>query len=450
MAAVMTPAAEEDSAAAPVYEFDAEFQTKIAALSVRDTTFVTRTDGLIRPDYLTDGAEASLVAIAGDYAARYKKAPDKATFAELIKEAVRTRRIRRDLVDDVKDAYRRIMTTDISDRDFVIEQVAAFAQQRAFEEAMIRAIPMIETRDFDRAKKELQTAFLVGAHEADGGLDYLEDLDRRTTERLELAAGKIKKTGITTGVDELDKILYHGGWGRKELSCLMGGAKAGKSIGLGEFAMAAALAGYNVFLATCEVSKEIYTDRLDANISEFAMKVLKDHPHEIAKKVRAAWDKGGVLKIHEYATGTLKPSQLRREIERYRMRGIVFDLIVVDYADIMAPERWTDSNTENSKSIYVDLRGIMFDYDAAGLTATQTNREGAKATTAKATDIAEDFNKVRIVDVLIGINATQDERDSNEARLFFAAMRNAEDGFTLRIRQDRARMKFIKKVLGRE
>jgi len=122
----------------------------------------------------------------------------------------------------------------------------------------------------------------------------------------------------------------------------------------------------------------------------------------------------------------------------------------VDYADIMAPERHNNETRDGLNQIYLDLRGVAFIYNAAVLTATQTNREGAKSVVAKAKDVAEDFNKVRTADLLLSINSTDAERLAGEARIFFAASRNSEDGFILRISQDRAKMQFMKKVLGKE
>ena len=46
---------------APLYEFDADFQQKIAALIIRDTPFAQLTDGLIRPEYFENSAFATLV-----------------------------------------------------------------------------------------------------------------------------------------------------------------------------------------------------------------------------------------------------------------------------------------------------------------------------------------------------------------------------------------------------
>jgi replicative DNA helicase len=84
------------------------------------------------------------------------------------------------------------------------------------------------------------------------------------------------------------------------------------------------------------------------------------------------------------------------------------------------------------------------------LTATQTNRDGAKAATAKATDVGDDWNKARTVDIMIGINATDAEKAAGEARLTWLLSRNTEDGFSLRIKQDRQKMQFLTKIIGKE
>ena len=439
----------EAEAEAPIYDFDEEFQDKIAALALRDTAFLQRAGGLIRPEFFANEAIAGVVGICLDFYSRFRKVPDKASLGPLLRDAFDKKRIRKDLVEEVRDAIKRLYAADVSDRGFVEEKVGEFARHRAVEEAILAGVRDLEKGDFAKIEKRVKEAMLVGVSDLTAEYDYFSMIEARTQRRKDLAAGIVKPNGISSGYVELDKLLYHHGWGRKELSVIMGAAKAGKSMSLGEFGKHASLLGYNVIYFTLEVAAAIIADRLDSNISEIAMKELKAKPIEIQKKIEAAKAKAGVFKILEYPTGTLKPSGVRRVLEEYRARGVTFDLVIVDYADIMAPERHFEKDTENSKSIYVDLRGIAFDYDCALLTATQTNREGAKKSTAGMTDVAEDFNKIRIADIVISINATEEERATGEARLFFAAVRNGESGITLNIQQDRERMRFITKVLGR-
>jgi replicative DNA helicase len=95
----------------------------------------------------------------------------------------------------------------------------------------------------------------------------------------------------------------------------------------------------------------------------------------------------------------------------------------------------------------VDLRAIAFEENVAMLTATQANREGHKAAVVKAEHVAEDFNKVRTVDLMISINKTEEEARDGIARLYFAASRNQESGFTIVVKQNLACMQFVTSVL---
>ena len=433
-------------------EFDPAFQARLLSLSMRDTMFMQRVDGLLKPTYFENEAHAAMFSLAAEHFAKYRACPSDTIWPVLLKEARETKKLRKDMMDEVKTAAKRVLTEPLADRDFMIEKVCDFAKRAAIHKALLDAVGYAEKGDYARIDKDMRIALDVGTADDIGGIDYWEGIEERTEYRVAIATGVITRDGITTGYSDLDKYLYHKGWGRKELSVIMGAAKAGKSMSLGEFSKNASLAGLNVLYASCEVAGRIIADRTDANVSDTAVKALETSPHEVAERLkrRKAVGKIGKFIIHEFPSGTLKPSALRRLVQRYRNRGIIFDLIVPDYADIMQPEIYTGDRTEDMRTIYLDLRALAHEENAAVLTATQTNREGAKATTAKMTDIAEDFNKVRTADILLSINSTSEERAAGEARLFFAASRNSRDGFSLRIKQDREKMKFLTKILGEE
>jgi len=453
MTASVDPTEAEEGAvptAAPLYDYDDDFQTKITALALRDPVFAQRTDGLIKPEYFANTAEAAIVRITQDYYEKYKKAPDKTVIGKLVRDAILDKRIRKDMAVEVKDKLLELYKTDISDGEFVIKEVADFARSQALTQAIMKSVDLLDKRDFAAINDLIRKASDVGAGETEGVYDFWAEIENRTTIRKEVAAGTYVHDGITTGNPDFDKYLYHRGWGRGELSVLMGAAKAGKSMSLGEFAKFANLKGYNVLYVTLEVHAKIIADRLDANLADTLMKDLTNTPFDVERKVKALHSGTGVLKIIERLSSAFRPSNLRRLLEQERAAGIIYDLVVVDYADLMTPERSTGEPREDSKSIYTDLRMIANASKCALLTATQTNREGAKAAVAKMTDVAEDFNKIRIADIVISINATTEEVTAGEARLFFAASRNSKSGFTVRIKQERGKMKFLTKILGEE
>lgn len=434
------------------YEFDSGFQSKIAALALRDTSFAQRTDGLIEPDYFENQIEAGLVDVANRYYKRYKKAPtDENTLIRLIANAVKDKLIKKEVGVLMMGHYRAVLSkSDISDRDFVIDEVAVFARHQAVFKAIEASIGHLDKRNFSDIERALQRAMMVGSNTDHGIYSYGDEIENRTEERKERAAGRGPLTGVSTGYTRLDEHLYHKGWGYGELSVLMGAAKAGKSTALINFGInaAASVMKFNVLYVTLEVAAKIIADRMDANISNQMMFELGRSFYAVQDHVKKWKERAGVFHIIEFPTGSMKVSDLRRIIERKKAEGIKYDLVIVDYADLMSPERHMDDKIENSKSVYVGLRGLAMQEHVAMLTATQTNREGAKAAVAKMTDVAEDFNKIRIADLIISINRTDEEKANNQARLYFAAMRNGPSGFALQITQDVERMVFAKEIIG--
>lgn len=448
-----TPMAELEKEEREAFKFDDEFQTKIAALTVRDTTFMQQVDGLILPDYFTNTTDATLANMAIRYFKKYKKVPaDKALYATLLKLDIAAKIVKVEMARPVVARLKELWESDISDREFIAEQVGTFARYQAVSAEILKSVEKLEMHDFDNISKALTKALNVGVNRDGGRYSYSEMIEARTDRRIDKAAGKLPPTGISTGYPAIDKHLYHKGWGRRELSVLMGGAKAGKTTALIDFGIAAAshIHRYNVLYITLEVAAEIIAERMDANISDQIIMELGDHIHDVKEKVSRWHERAGRFEIQEFAAGSMTVADLRRTIEKDKMQGIVYDLVIVDYADLMAPERFTESITENSKSVYTGLRSLAMQEGFALLTATQTNREGSKAAVAKVTDIAEDFNKVRIADIIISINKTDEERTLNQARLYFAACRNQASGFSIRIEQALDKMKFVTKVLGSE
>ena len=431
------------------FEFDPEFQTKIAALFVRDETFNRRVEGLLKPEFFEDRAQAALVHISTMYHDRYRRLPDAAEWKQLLVDARNEKVIRQDDMPDIIAALKMLLKSPLNGREYAVDKVAEFAKNQAVSLAAVEMVMLIQNGELKKAEALMKKAFETGAKATVSDNDFWNSIEQRTQYRRDIEAGIIKPDGITTGISKLDRILYHNGWGRKELSVVMGGAKKGKSTGLLSYAVNASVAGYNVLYVTLEVSARIIQDRMDANVSGVDMAELSSRNNEVNRSIKdkASIKKPGELRVVEYPSGTLTNTELRRALEFYRAQGIVFDLIVVDYADIMAAEIKTGNDINDSKQIWLGLRAIAHEENAAVLTATQTNREGFKADVAKAEHAAEDFNKIRIADIVITINRSDEEKAKGEARLFLAASRNQAGEFTIKISQELAKMRFMTGIL---
>lgn len=432
------------------YTFDADFQAKIVGMMFRDLPFAQRVEGLVKPEFLANTAHGWMIGLANRHLTKYAQLPSAAIVVNELKASKDAKTISDEDVTAIKDVIRFVYDKpDLSNRDYMIEAVAKFARHRAIEEALIEAAEIIDRKgDPDTLRPILANALDMGSDDGIGSMDFFADYEKRIDHRTALLTGTVLPRSITTGFPELDKAF--GGWGRRELWSLMGGPKSGKSTGLSQFAVNASLAGSNVLFLTCEVSKERTADRMDACMTVTKVRELNVSPGRLKTAFVGVKAKAGLLKIHEFPTNTLRCSDIRRLLRKYQSQSIIFDLVVVDYADIMNSEERHNDERFKLAEIYGGLRAIAQTEDLAVLTATQTNRAGAKSGTAKMTDVAEDINKARLVDGLISINANEDEKGKGEVRLYMAAVRNEEGDYSILCKTDRSTMRLISSVIGRE
>lgn len=429
---------------APTYEFDEEFQTQVIAYLFRDVAFNVRTEGLVKPIYFESEVHGVLASIAVQYYKDYRTVPSKASLAILLKDAIDKKLIRKEMIDDVKDLMMEAFACKLADVDFTVEQVSLFARRQELSAAILKSAELIDKGRYDEVEPIIQKAVMVGENQDEGHYDFFAEAEHRYKYREAVLSGKIKPTGVTTGYKEMDEALYHKGWGRKELSVVMGPAKAGKSMSLVTFAMNAVRGGFNVLFVSLEVSTKIVADRLDANMAGVPMNDLPMQMKKAHDSADRLAPKAGTLKIHDFASGTFTPTQLRRLVHRYKAVGVNFDMIVVDYADLMAPDRQNDEVRENSRLIYLGLRAIAHEFDAAVLSATQTNRAGFTAKVAGMEHVAEDINKARTVDLLLSLNMRADDGESD---IYFAASRN-QGSVTLTVKTNLAMARYIESIVS--
>lgn len=430
------------------FDFSPDLQAKIVAMLSRDPIFYMRTEGLIKPDYFDNVGHGHIVALVQEYVDRYKQIPAKNVLKDLLKDAVKKKVIASEDVETALRAFCDTQKEDITDREYVVEKVSSWVRHQAVALAILKSVDDLEKGNFEAIEKQVKEALDVGATSEKPAYDFFDEAESRAQYRKDEVSGKIKRRGIPTGVKSIDRMLYHKGWGRSELSAILGGPKAGKTTALIEFGLRASFQGFNVLYVSCEVSASIIADRADSNLTNYVMSELKDHIDEVKDKVQKKAKESGKFLVAEYPSGTMKPSDLRRTMNKYKGKGVLFDMVIVDYADIMQAEINMRDPIENSKQIWLSLRALAQEEDIAVLTATQGNREGIKSTVMKMEHVADDINKVRTVDLMISINKTEEEHDKGEARLFFAASRNQAGGFSVRITQNLEKARFITSILG--
>lgn len=259
---------------------------------------------------------------------------------------------------------------------------------------------------------------------------------------------------------------------RKEMWQIVGPAKSGKSWGLIHVARQAIQQRFKVLYITLEMSEARVMQRVVQGITAalkrpqdlYLVELQTDELSRLAGMERQpmnqkrpilneikdlAVDKiakahfGNRLLIKEFPTKALSFQRLRAYLDGLEgSTKYIPDVIILDYGDLMAlpskESRWVELG-----ELWGQLRGLAVERNIMMVTATQTNREGAKSSTGKATDVSGDWSKIATADVTLIYNQTGSEHDLGIARLFVSDGRNDVDKFEVLITQNYALGQFV-------
>ena len=129
------------------------------------------------------------------------------------------------------------------------------------------------------------------------------------------------------------------------------------------------------------------------------------------KRVARTWD----IRVLAVPSYSLKAEKLEIKMEKLAYEeDFVPDMVVVDYADIMAPSEKNEYR-QQLDSIWKRLRSLAQKWHCAVITASQTNRE-ALYSDADQQNVAEDIRKIAHVTSMVSINQTEDEKKKGIVR----------------------------------
>ena len=138
--------------------------------------------------------------------------------------------------------------------------------------------------------------------------------------------------------------------------------------------------------------------------------------------------RGGDIRVLAVPAYSWTVERLDIELDRLaQQEQYIPDIIIVDYADIMAPSDKSDYRNQID-GIWKRLRGLAQKRKAVVFTASQSGRASIDKD-ADATDIAEDIRKLAHVTSMVSLNQTPAEKQAGILRLKQLAVREGEAEF---------------------
>ena len=413
--------------------YGAQFQKHVVACFIRLPEFYARFRGLLTEDVISDPDLAKVVAtthkICQDTGGQL---PTKASLYEACPKA--------------KQLIRELMTDDLRDRDYVSKKVGQFCQYKAVVAAVIDAGRKVK----DSADKEeidasiigsLQEAMRVGADISDVG-EFLVGKDME--DRMADYKYPEQVVRIPTGLAHLDQCMG-GGLQPGELGIIIGSSKMGKSVLLSAIAQGSSnlLNQHKVIYYSLEMKQRKVLKRMDMRIAALGSDVIKGDPNKftdaLKRRMPQLMGTGNIL-VKSYPTRTCTSSMIVGHLTQTIANGFKPTLVIVDYCDIMKPERRLGEERHEQAGCVEDLRRIAGEFNVAVWTAAQANRGAAGKARPEIEDIGASYEKVQIADAIISIVRTPEEKEQNLSRVYVNALRDEECGMIIKMHDDRKRM----------
>lgn len=149
---------------------------------------------------------------------------------------------------------------------------------------------------------------------------------------------------------------------------------------------------------------------------------------EVRRGMRAILKKTGskqsILKLRCVPADTLRVSDIHADLEGLARNGWVPDVVVIDYADILAPEIGASDDMRHSiNTTWKALRRLSQEFHILVATATQSDAASYDASTIRRKNFSENKAKIAHVTGMAGINQTEDEKEQGVFRLNWIALR---------------------------
>lgn len=361
----------------------------------------------LKLEYFHDPIDEKLFSIIDNYVQTYNKLPNK----EVLKVELGSTS---GLSDDQYKSSIEILKTlspDKSDEAWLRDETEKFCQDKAIYNAIRESIKILDDKNSSKSKgmiPELLSNALGISFDSHIGHSWADDAEAR------YEFYHRKEERLPFDIDFFNKVTQ-GGIPRKTLTILMASTGVGKSLMMCHMATANYLAGKNVLYITLELSEEMISERLDANILDISLDQLRDLSKDTyLKKIDFVKSKlKNQIIVHEYPTSSAGAANFRFLLNELKIKkNFIPDVIYVDYLSNCISSRYKNFSAQNSytigKAVAEELRGLAVEFNVPLITAMQTNRSGYATSDIDLTATSESMGVPFTADIMWAVIATEE------------------------------------------
>lgn len=428
-----------------VFPFHDDFQLTALAYLWRGDKALQKHAHHIDSSWFESALNATLCSILLDYHREFSRSPSEAVIMEEVRRMYPSQkdddqRKRTALVERMT----KLRQADILDVEYFDARIREFVRWCAMKEAIMETFDEFKAGKYDpEMPSRFERALMAGQDDFDTGQNWARTYGTRTWN---FVAGE--KPRIGTGLTHLDAQIG-GGLGVGELGILMGLPKGFKSGMMLNFAYNAI--GYreakNVAYITLELSEDLVGIRFDIRCSHLPKyRLIEDIDSFRATldKRRRFFVKNRDLYIKYFPPRACNCATIREYLRRMADdHGVKFDLLVVDYLDLMKPEVKKERDYLEAVETCEALRALGDDFGMPVWTAVRATREAVGVSRISMKHMSKAFERVGVADLVMAICQTEEEKADGRLRLATVAARNDSAEKEIQCEVDYERMQVI-------
>lgn len=378
-----------------------------------DKTYMSICDSIFDKRWIKTPNLAIAFQLAINFYKKYNRIPDPKIVKAIVKKVVekRTDISYKDVCDIIDDS----VTLNLQlDKDILAKNLKTFIRKQALWCSIFDNVEDIEKNSddvLDKCLKRFDDVNRITFNDADLGMNYFNEAD--LLKHWEYITNPEDK--ISTGWGLLD-FYTNGGFLKsgRMLGLFVGQAGLGKSLFLSNLAVNLLRQNLSVVVISLEMSQDVYAQRFDAHISEKNINRLKENKDIAQARIMKFYEDHpkANLFIKEYPPRSIKCSDIDAYLENLKLAGYHFDVVIVDYLNLICASRQSDNMFTDGLEVSEKLRALSYKYLCPVISATQVNTAGMNNEDAGMENISQSRGIAHTADFISVLFQRPEDRES--------------------------------------
>ncbi len=395
-------------------EFGHTFQIKSISCLMTKPNFIEQIIDILDESHYDNESLKWIVKQCKEYFNEYKK-PITLDAFKVKTNDVTNDVLKATIIENLKEIFRYFEAPDL---DFIQDKSIDFFKNQTLKNAIVESVDILESNgDYEQIKNIIDNAMKAGT-ERNIGHEYAEDIDIRYSE--------MARDVVATPWEVINE-LTQGGLAGGELGVIVAPAGIGKTWILCALGAGAMKKGTNVVHYSLELNEAYVGLRYDSVFTGLPNQNLKYHQEDVKSAIENI---KGELVVKYFPTKTASVHTLSAHLQKLRTLGKPFDMVVVDYGDILRDTGNAREVRHALGNIYEDLRGLAGEFNVPIWTASQANRSALDEDVIEATKVAESYQKVMTADFVVSLSRKVEDKIGNTGRFHVIKNRFGPDGIT--------------------